>query len=411
MTKKKPVALSNSKVRATLAPASGVRASSASNSKVSSAKATPQSADQSKTPPIKSSSKSSLNSSLNSQAKSQLNSSSISSTAQALPLPKETLLQIHDLMVKSRKLEERLIQVYKKGEAYFWIGGPGEEAFGVALGMLAKVGQGPEFDYFHLHYRCTPTLIALGLDMKDSLRLIMNRASDPSTGGRNFANHYCFPKWNVLPVSSPIEVQYGTAIGTGIAQRRRKNDAVSIVTGGDAGTAEGDFASCLIWASRPGFELPIYMTVQNNRWGISTDYESQHGEEFIADRGKAFKIKTNVYNGNDVVEAFLGIQQDLKYIREERKPVLSEFKVSRLYGHSSASGANKLADQCCIVDFESKLLAWKLITPDQIQALHQKYEEEARVAADEVREELPPTADTLWDHTYVDNENADWRKF
>ena len=47
------------------------------------------------------------------------------------------------LMVKSRVLEERLIKIYKAGEAYFWIGAPGEEAFGVPLGMLVHKGQGP----------------------------------------------------------------------------------------------------------------------------------------------------------------------------------------------------------------------------------------------------------------------------
>ena len=45
-------------------------------------------------------------------------------------------------MVKSRALEERLIKIYKSGDAFFWIGGPGEEAFGVPLGLLVNKGQG-----------------------------------------------------------------------------------------------------------------------------------------------------------------------------------------------------------------------------------------------------------------------------
>src|SRR5690606_28527086 len=145
-------------------------------------------------------------------------------------------------------------------------------------------------------------------------------ATDPSTQGRNFSNHYCFPKWNAVPVSSPIEVQYAMAIGTGIAQLRRKTDAVIIVTGGDAGTAEGDFASSLIWDTRPGFELPMYLTVQNNRWGISTAYQGQHGEVRISDRGKAFGMRTGSYNGNDPIEAYRAIQEDLTYIRKRRLP-------------------------------------------------------------------------------------------
>ena len=151
-----------------------------------------------------------------------------------LPLPKELCLKMLDLMIKSRVLEERLIKIYKAGEAFFWIGAPGEEAWGVPLGLLTNKGRGHDHDYLHLHYRATPTLIAMGMPMIDSIRIIMNKATDTSTGGRNFSNHYCYPEWNVVPVSSPIEVQYGQAIGTAWAQKREKAKGITIVTGGDA---------------------------------------------------------------------------------------------------------------------------------------------------------------------------------
>jgi len=61
------------------------------------------------------------NSKANQKAKSKSGSS-------GLALPKAELIKIHDLMVKARVLEERMIKIYKVGEAYFWIGGPGEEA-------------------------------------------------------------------------------------------------------------------------------------------------------------------------------------------------------------------------------------------------------------------------------------------
>lgn len=333
------------------------------------------------------------------------------SSHQFLGLSKDLVLQMHDLMVKSRVLEERLIKVYKTGDSFFWIGGPGEEAFGVSLGLLVNKGQGPDHDYLHLHYRCTPTLVAMGMTMKDSLRLMMNRATDPSTGGRNFCNHYCFPQWNVVPVSSPIEVQYGFAVGTAISQRRKKSKGVSIVTGGDAGTAEGDFASCLVWSSRPGSELPIFITVQNNQWGISTSYETQHGEKNIADRGKAFGIRTAVINGNDPVECYLAIQSELEYIRKTGRPVLAEFHVSRLYGHSSASGANREAGECCIANFEKKLLSAGYLSEKEIKEIWSRYDEESRQVADQVRLEPVPTSETIWDHVYQNSENANWRKF
>ncbi|MGZ3721292.1 MAG: thiamine pyrophosphate-dependent dehydrogenase E1 component subunit alpha [Bdellovibrionales bacterium] len=330
----------------------------------------------------------------------------------SLALPKNILLQMHSFMVKSRVLEERLIKIYKAGEAYFWIGAPGEEAFGVPLGMLVHKGLGPQYDYLHMHYRATPTMVAMGMPMVDSIRLIMNKSTDRCTGGRNFSNHYCFPEWNVVPVSSPIEVQYGTAMGTAHIQKRQpKGRGISIVTGGDAGTAEGDFASCLIWASRPGNELPILITVQNNKWGISTSYDTQHGEKHVADRGKAFNIRTAVINGNDPIETYLALESEMAYIRKTRKPVLLEAEVSRLYGHSSATGANLIPEKDCLLMFEKTLLQHDVLKEKELKQIWVSYEEEARQVQEAVRLEPSPTAESVWDHVYANGENADWRKF
>ena len=319
---------------------------------------------------------------------------------------------MHDLMVKSRVLEERLIKIYKAGDAYFWIGGPGEEAWGVPLGMLAQVGQGPAFDYLHMHYRATPTMVALGMPMIDSIRLIMNKATDTSTGGRNFSNHYCYPQMNVTPVSSPIEVQYITALGTARVQQRHESKGITIVTGGDAGTAEGDFASCLVWASRKGQELPMLITVQNNKWGISTAFEGQHGETHIADRAKAFNIRSRVINGNDPVESYLALKEEMAYIRKTGKPSFIEAHVSRLYGHSSASGANFVADEnCCLKDFEKQLIKAGLLKAADAKEIWDRYEKEGFEAQQQVRSEPTPTAESIWDHVYANGENADWRKF
>ncbi|MGE3758841.1 MAG: thiamine pyrophosphate-dependent dehydrogenase E1 component subunit alpha [Pseudobdellovibrionaceae bacterium] len=328
-------------------------------------------------------------------------------------LPKQTILSIYDLMVKSRALEERLIAIYKRGDAFFWIGAPGEEAWGVPLGLLVNKGQGHRHDWLHMHYRATPTLVAMGMPMIDSIRLIMNKATDPSTGGRNFSNHYAYPKWNVAPITSPIEVQYTMATGTAHAQKRvKENKAITVVTGGDAGTAEGDFASCLIWSSRRGQELPILITVQNNKWGISTNWEGQHGEEHIADRAKGFGIPSMVINGNDPIESYLAIEKQMDYIRKTGKPAFIEAHLSRLNGHSSATGAARVENEdCCLTLFEEKLLKAGYITVQLSKETWTKYSEEALAIHEQVRSEPVPSPESVWDHVWVDNENADWRKF
>src|SRR6516162_4675139 len=73
-------------------------------------------------------------------------------------LPAGRCLEIYRIMVRTRAMEERMIKMSKSGEGYFWIGGPGEEAFNTCLGLQIKKGTGPAFDFLHLHYRNSAAL-------------------------------------------------------------------------------------------------------------------------------------------------------------------------------------------------------------------------------------------------------------
>ena len=323
----------------------------------------------------------------------------------AAALSPELLLRMHDAMLRSRCLEERLIRMNKQGDGFFWVGGPGEEALNVSLGLLVHKGQGPEFDYLHLHYRSTATLVAMGADPIDALRQMKNTATDPYSSGRNFCNHYSVRRWNVVPVSSPIEVQFSMAPGTAMANKRAGGKGITIVQGGDAGTSEGDFATCLVWSSRPGHELPCLMVVANNQWGISTAASEQHGEKHIADRGKAFGIKTAVVDGNDAEAVYRELKRAMDYVRTERRPFLFEAMVSRLYGHSSASGANLVTDEVdCLVNFERKLEERKILTRTAMDELRARYTHQLLEASKRVREEPEPEGSQIWDHVFSERD-------
>jgi 2-oxoisovalerate dehydrogenase E1 component alpha subunit len=330
--------------------------------------------------------------------------SASATSAEASPqLPAELALRVHELMLKARVLEERLVTMYRQGDGYFWIGGPGEEAFNVPLGLLVDKGSGLDHDYLHLHYRSSGTLLAMGADPVDSLRQMKNTASDPYSKGRNFVCHYSVKKWNVAPVSSPIEVQYSIAPGTAMAQRRANAKGITIVTGGDAGSAEGDFATCLVWSSRKGQELPMLILVTNNQYGISTVWEGQHGEARVSDRGKAFGMPTTTIDGNDPETSWFALKKALDYVRTERKPYLLEAMVSRLHGHSSASGANFVKDEVdCVARFEKKLEERKLRTRAEMDEMRARFTQELLEASKRVREEPQPSPESIWDHVYAD---------
>ena len=259
-------------------------------------------------------------------------------------MDKELKIKILDLMITARCMEERMVKMAKSADGFFWLGGLGEEAFNIPLGLLARPGNSLDHDFFHFHYRNGGTMIAMGMDPLDQIRQMNNRATDPFSGGRNFCNHYAKKEWNVVPVSSTIQTQCSVAPGTARAQKRHGGKGLTVVTFGDAGTAEGDFHVCLNWATLPGWELPLLMICTNNGYGISTEYNKVHGQEHLAQIAAGYGIKTRVINGNSVEESYEAIATAMAYVREERKPYFLEAHVSRLHGHSSSSGANRVPD-------------------------------------------------------------------
>jgi 2-oxoisovalerate dehydrogenase E1 component alpha subunit len=317
-------------------------------------------------------------------------------------LPVKRCLQVYRIMVRSRAMEERMIKMSKSGEGYFWIGGPGEEAFTTCLGLQVKKGHGLDYDYLLLHYRNSATMIAMGMELIDGIRQMAMTVTDPHSRGRNFPSHYARREWNVLPIASVIEVRHTMAPGVALMQKRHGGDGITIVSGGDAGTAEGDFASCLIWSSLPCREVPLLIVVQNNGWGISTPCDAMHAEKRIIDRGKAFGIPGEVVDGNDPIASWHAIGRAMAYCRRERRPFLLEARVSRLYGHSSSSGALRVkGEPDCIKLFEQKLLDVGVLDQEEIDRVRDDAREEAEQALEKALGEPKPTAADVEKHTYA----------
>lgn len=317
-------------------------------------------------------------------------------------LPGDRCLEIYRLMVRTRALEERTIKMSKSGEGYFWVGGPGEEALNVCLGLQVKKGHGPAYDYLHLHYRNAGALLAMGMPMVDHVRQMAMTRTDRHSWGRNFVSHYAVPEWNVIPVTSVIEVQYVMAPGTALMQKRHGGDGVSVAVGGDAGTAEGDFASCMIWATRPGHEVPVLMLVTNNGYGISTPARSQHSERHISDRGEPFGIPGEYADGNDPIAAWHALERAFDYCRTARRPYLLEAMVSRLHGHTSSSGAARVSGEAdCVKTFERQLIREGVIHRELAEMVWHDAREEADAAVMQAMAEPRPTADDVERFTYA----------
>ena len=103
--------------------------------------------------------------------------------------------------------------------------------FNVPLVLLAKKGHGPDFDFWHLHYRSSAIALTLGAEPIDLLRQMRSTRTDPYSRGRNFVNHFAIKAWNIVPVTPTIETQYTTVIGTAWQQRRHGGDGVGVWVG------------------------------------------------------------------------------------------------------------------------------------------------------------------------------------
>ena len=268
-------------------------------------------------------------------------------------------------MLRTRALEERSIKMSKSGEAYFWIGGPGEEAFNVCLGLQVHKGHGPAFDYLHLHYRNAGVMLAMGMPMIDHIRQLAMRGPTRTRRGRNFVGHYAVPEWNVIPVTSVIEVQFAMAPGTALVQKRhgQKNPAeaegITVVVGGEAGTAEGDFETLpeLEHAAGPG-TAGAHAGRPTTSCGISTDLAHGHARRSRSPTGR-FPTASAPRRWTATTRSRSGTRSTARCATAAASASRSCSKrwCRRLHGHSSSSGAQRNwneADPLAL--FEQKLI-------------------------------------------------------
>ncbi len=112
-------------------------------------------------------------------------------------------------------------------------------------------------------------------------------------------------------------------------------------------------------------------------------------------------MRTMTFNGLDPEESYLKLKEAMDYVRTERKPLLLEAQVSRLYGHSSASGANFIVnEEDPLKTFEARLESGGILSKNEIQKIWDGYNEQMLNFARQAREEPQPDPESIWDHIY-----------
>ena len=237
-------------------------------------------------------------------------------------LPAERCLEIHRIMARTRAMEERMIKMSKSGQGYFWIGGPGEEAFNACLGLQVKKGRGPAYDFLHLHYRNSATLVAMGMP------LARRHPSDGDDGDRSpldgpqLRRPLLPPRLERPPrhVGDRGAVRDGAGHrpGAEALRRRRRHHRHRRRRGHGRGRFRllpGLVHAAGRRAAGADRSSPTTATASPPRPAAST--ASTH----IIDRGKAFGIPGEVVDGNDPVASWHAIRRAMAYCRRERRPL------------------------------------------------------------------------------------------
>ena len=246
-------------------------------------------------------------------------------------------------MLRSRKLDDKEIQLRNQNRIFFQISGAGHEAMLVAAGLTLK----PGYDWFHPYYRDRALALQLGMTSLDILLAGVGAESDPSNGGRQMPSHWGSPALHIVAGSSATATQVLHAVGmaeagviydrvTGIPDRepRFQSDEVVYVSLGEGATSEGEFWEALNTSCTK--QLPVLFLVEDNGYAISVPVEVQTPGGDISRLLRSFPVASRRRRSTAPTSspACARCARPSAYVRARKGPALVHAHVIRPYSHS-----------------------------------------------------------------------------
>ncbi len=335
----------------------------------------------------------------------------------AARLEKPRLLEMYRLMLTSRCLDDKEIQLKRQNRIFFQISGAGHEAVLVAAGMLLK----PGYDWFYPYYRDRALCLALGMTPTEMLLSAVAAADDPNSGGRQMPSHWGHKDLNIVSSSSPTGTQYLNALGCAEAWLRYdqiaeisdreemiKGDEVVFCSSGDGTTSEGEFWEAMNTASN--LQLPVLFLIEDNGYAISVPVEVQTAGGSISSIMACFpNLYVDDMDGCDPLQSYDVLSTAIGYCRARKGPALIHASVIRPYSHSLSDDElhykpgwerDEEARRDPLVTFPAKLIADGVATEAEIEAITAKVAEDVDLATEVALAAPQPAADTVELYVY-----------
>ena len=330
---------------------------------------------------------------------------------------KQELLDLYRIMLTSRRLDDKEIQLKRQNRIFFQISGAGHEAVLAAAGKVLK----PGYDWFYPYYRDRALCLALGMTPSEMLLSAVAAADDPNSGGRQMPSHWGHKALNIVSSSSPTGTQFLNGVGcaeawlrfdriTNIADResRMRRDEVVFVSAGDGTTSEGEFWEALNTASN--LQLPVLFLIEDNGYAISVPVEVQTAGGSISSLVACFpNLYVDDMDGCDPVLSYEVLHSAVAHCRARKGPALIHADVIRPYSHSlsddelhykSAAERDEEAGRDPVVTFPARLIEEGVAVEADIEEIQAQVDEEIELATEVALAAPQPTPETVTHFVY-----------
>jgi len=254
-------------------------------------------------------------------------------------LSRREYLDLYYYMRLNREVEETMTRLFRQNKI---VGGLysslGQEAISVGTAYALE-----KRDWLAPMIRNIGALLVKGVPPRDIFTQHMAKYTSP-TRGKDGTSH--FGDLDNLHIISPISM-LGDLIpvmtGVAMAGRYLGQKIVAMTWIGDGGSSTGVFHEGLNLAASQNAALVLVL--ENNQWAYSTPVARQVPLENLADRAKAYGIRSYIVDGNDVVEVYTTAKEAVERARAGEGPILIEAKTFRRRGHAQHDPADYVPPQ------------------------------------------------------------------
>lgn len=325
-----------------------------------------------------------------------------------MDVPNEHLVDMYQTMVKIRRFEERIREIYlaDKLPAFDIAGGliPGEMHLAagqepVAVGVRPHLKAGDAITATHRPHHIA---IAQGVDLEKMAAEIFGRA----TGlGKGKGGHmHLFSVEPNFGCSGIIGEGIPVAVGAGLAFKRKGSDNVALSFFGEGAANQGAFHEALNLAAL--WEVPVVFICEDNAYAISVPKTASTAVADNSDRASAYGIPGVLVPDNDPVAVYEVAGEAIARARSGGGPSLIEVRTDRLWGHFEGDAdayrsdelKKRMAERDPITTFGDRLVSEGVLGEADLATIRERsYAEVEKAIEFAMSSPYPEPEDTLND--------------